>query len=91
MNIQSNGYKDLLAKRPLNVQALYGSEPIGLVSGRDIATAAKETQSIVLAGNARNALVIRGLLKAAKELNAPLLIELAKSENTYCGANCHKI
>ncbi len=91
MNIQSNGYKDLLAKRPLNVQALYGSEPIGLVSGRDIATAAKETQSIVLAGNARNALVIRGLLKAAKELNAPLLIELAKSENTYCGATYDNI
>lgn len=91
MNIESKGYRDLLAKRPLNVQALYGNEPLGLVSGRDIATAAKETGSIVLAGNARNALVIKGLFKAAKELNAPLLIELAKSENTYCGATYDNI
>ena len=91
MNIDSKGYKDLLAKRPLNVQALFGSEPLGLVSGRDIATAAKETCSIVLAGNARNALVIKGLLQAAKELDAPLLIELAKSENSYCGATYDNI
>jgi fructose/tagatose bisphosphate aldolase len=91
MNIDSKAYKDLLAKRPLNVQALYGSEPLGLVSGRDIAATAKETGTIVLAGNARNALVIKGLLKAASELNAPILIELAKSESTYCGATYDNI
>lgn len=91
MNIDSASYKEMLAKRPLNVQAKYGSDAMGLVSGRDIATAAKETGSIVLAGNARNALVIKGLLKAAKELNAPLLIELAKSESTYCGATYDNI
>ncbi|MDR3322082.1 MAG: class II fructose-bisphosphate aldolase, partial [Synergistaceae bacterium] len=91
MNIDSKGYKALLERRPLNVQALYGGEPLGLVSGRDIATAAKESGVIVLAGNARNALVIKGLLKAAKELEAPLLIELAKSESTYCGATYDNI
>lgn len=91
MDVGSNGYKELLEKRPLNVQALFGDEAIGLVSGRDIATAAKETGSIVLAGNARNALVIKGLLKAGKELNAPVLIELAKSENSYCGATYDNI
>lgn len=91
MKIDCNGYKGLLQKRPLNVQALFGNEAIGLVSGRDIATAAKETGSIVLAGNARNALIIKGLLKAAKELDAPLLVELAKSENTYCGATYDNI
>lgn len=91
MNVDSKGYKDLLAKRPLNVQARFGTEPIGLVSGRDIASAAKETGAIVLAGNARNALVIKGLLKAAKDLNAPILIELAKSESTYCGATYENI
>jgi len=91
MNVESKGYKELLEKRPLNAQARFGSEPLGLVSGRDIAAAAKETESIVLAGNARNALVIKGLMKAAKELNAPVLIELAKSENTYCGATYDNI
>jgi len=91
MNIDSIGYKDLLAKRPLNVQAAFGGDSIGLVSGRDIAAAAKETGAIVLAGNARNALIIKGLLKAAKELNAPVLIELAKSENSYCGATYDNI
>jgi fructose/tagatose bisphosphate aldolase len=91
MNIDSKGYKDLLNKRPLNVQALYGSEPLGLVSGRDVATAMKELGTISLAGNARNALVIKGLLKAAKETNSALLIELAKSESDYCGATYDNI
>lgn len=91
MNIDDKGYKELLSKRPLNVQNLYGNEPVALVSGRDVAATAKETKSIALAGNARNPLVIKGLFKAAKELNAPLIIELAKSESTYCGANYDNI
>ncbi|MDR1481379.1 MAG: class II fructose-bisphosphate aldolase [Synergistaceae bacterium] len=91
MNTDSKGYKDLLAKRPLNVQAQFGKEPLGLVSGRDIATSAKEIGAIVLAGNARNALIIKGLMRAAKEMDAPILIELAKSESTYCGATYDNI
>lgn len=91
MDINSKAYKEMLIRRPLNVQARFGGDAMGLVSGRDIATAAKETGTIVLAGNARNALVIKGLLKAAKELNAPLLIELAKSESSYCGATYENI
>jgi fructose/tagatose bisphosphate aldolase len=91
MDKNSGGYKQLLARRPLNVQAKFGGTELGLVSGRDIATAAKETGTIVLAGNARNALVIKGLLKAAKELDAPVLIELAKSESNYCGATYENI
>jgi fructose/tagatose bisphosphate aldolase len=91
MDKNSASYNELLKRRPLNVAARFGNTPLGLVSGRDIATAAKETGSIVLAGNARNALVIKGLLKAAKELDAPVLIELAKSEATYCGATYENI
>ncbi|MDR1943519.1 MAG: class II fructose-bisphosphate aldolase, partial [Synergistaceae bacterium] len=91
MNAESKGYKALLDRRPLNVQAIYGDEPVGLVSGRDIAGAVKEAGSIVLAGNARNALIIKGLLAAAKELDAPVLIELAKSESSYCGATYDNI
>jgi fructose/tagatose bisphosphate aldolase len=91
MNIENKSYKDLLAHRPLNVLARFENEPMALVSGRDIAAAAKETGSIALAGNARNALVIKGLLKAARELDAPVLIELAKSESAYCGATYDNI
>ncbi|MDR1966980.1 MAG: class II fructose-bisphosphate aldolase [Synergistaceae bacterium] len=91
MDINSNSFKKFLSCRPLNVQALFGDSPLGLVSGRDIAAAAKETGTIVLAGNARNALVIKGILKAAKELDAPALIELAKSESAYCGATYDNI
>jgi fructose/tagatose bisphosphate aldolase len=91
MDIGSKSYKAMLDRRPLNVQALYGGEPLCLVSGRDIASAVKEAGAIVLAGNARNALVIKGLLKAAKEIDAPVLIELAKSECGYCGATYDNI
>ena len=70
MDTQSAGYKDLLSKRPLNVQARFGNDAMALVSGRDIAAAAKESNSIVLAANARNALVIKGILKDAKKRNA---------------------
>ncbi|MBO8153481.1 class II fructose-bisphosphate aldolase [Thermovirga sp.] len=85
MKIESAGYKELLNKRPLNVQAIYGNEPVALVSGRDIADAAKQKGAIVLAANVRNPLTIKGVLKAAKKKRAAVLLELAKSEATYCG------
>ena len=64
---------------------------MGLVSGRDIAAAAREVDSIVLAANARHPLVIKAVLQAAKKKNAAVLIELAKSESTYCGATYDNI
>mgnify|MGYP001156508136 CR=1 FL=1 len=91
MDINSKAYQELLKKRPLNVQARFGSEGMGLVSGRDIVAAAKEADSIVLAANARHPLVIKAVLSAAKKKNAAVLIELAKSEAGYCGANYDNI
>jgi len=85
MHVESGAYKALLAKRPLNVQAVYETEPVAITSGRDIAEAARNTRSIVLAANVRNPLTVKGVLKAAKKLNAAVLLELAKSESTYCG------
>ncbi len=85
MKIESLSYKELLKKRPLNVQAIYGDEPVGLVSGRDIIGAARKKGAVVLAANARNPLTIKGVFRAAKKLNSVVLIELAKSESTYCG------
>lgn len=91
MDITSKSYQDLLKKRPLNVQARFGSEPLGLVSGRDIVSAGHHVDSIVLAANARHPLVIKAVLRAAKKKNAAVLIELAKSEATYCGASYDNI
>ena len=91
MKIDGAGYKEVLRKRPLNVQALYGEEPVGLVSGRDIAEAAKKSGAIVLAANVRNPLTVKGLLRAAKKTRAVVLLELAKSESTYCGCTFDNI
>lgn len=91
MDVNSKAYKELLKKRPLNVQARFGNEEIGLVSGRDILAANREVDSIVLAANARHPLVIKAVLRAAKKKNAAVLIELAKSEATYCGSNFDNI
>ena len=91
MDVKSKAYQELLKKRPLNVQARFGDTEMGLVSGRDIAAAAREVDSIVLAANARHPLVIKAVLQAAKKKNAAVLIELAKSESTYCGATYDNI
>ncbi|KUK40073.1 MAG: Fructose/tagatose bisphosphate aldolase [Synergistales bacterium 54_24] len=85
MRSEEATYKEMLKKRPLNVQAIYGNEPVGLVNGRDIIAAARRAGVTILAANARNPLTIKGVLKAAAKLDAAVLLELAKSESTYCG------
>ena len=87
MDVKSKAYQELLKKRPLNVQARFGDSEMGLVSGRDIAAAAKQADTIVLAANARHPLVLKAVLRAAKNKNAAVLVEIAKSETTYCGSN----
>ncbi len=84
MNVNSRSYRDMLGKRPLNVQAVYGEEEVGLVSGRDIVEAYRETGGIILAVNARSPITVKGVLQAALKLDAAVYIELAKSESTYC-------
>ena len=91
MDVKSKAYQELLKKRPLNVQARFGDSEMGLVSGRDIAAAAKRANFITLAANARHPLVIKAVLMAAKKKNAAVLVELAKSESSYCGANYDNI
>ena len=91
MDINSKAYKTLLERRPLNVRAKFGNTQMGLVSGRDIATAMKKLGTICLATNARNPLVIKAALTAAKKHNTAIMVELAKSESTYCGATYDNI
>ena len=74
MRKNSASYKEMLKKRPLNVQALWENEEVGLVSGRDIVRAFREANAIILAVNARNPLTIKGVFKAAQKLNAAVSI-----------------
>ena len=77
--------------RPPNVRELFPSSKALLVSGKVIDRALRaKPESMTIATNARNLLVIRGVLKAAQRANAALLIEIAKSEggrNAYTASN----
>jgi fructose/tagatose bisphosphate aldolase len=59
-----------------------------IVSGKyiDRAMLAKG-QAIAMAANGRNIFVIRGALAAAQRANSVIIIEIAKSEGTYCVVN----
>jgi len=77
----------MLERRPLNVKILWGNEHVGLVSGRDVYAACKELKCVALAANCRNPLTANGILRAAKKLNAAVVLEIAKSETSYCLGN----
>ena len=87
MDVNSKAYKKMLERRPLNVKALWGNERVGLVSGRDVYAACKELECVVLAANCRSPLTAKGILRAAKKLNAAVVLEIAKSETSYCLGN----
>lgn len=87
MDVNDKLYRKALDRRPLNVRNRWENEDVGLFSGRDIFDAMKENEAIVLAANARHPLTAKGVLRAAKKHSAAVLIEIAKSETNYCGAN----
>ncbi len=77
--------------RPPNVKKLFPHSKALIVSGKvvDRAMIAKG-KAIAMAANARNQLIIRGVLRAAQRANAPVIIEIAKSEGgtkAYCAVN----
>ncbi|MEW6218303.1 MAG: class II fructose-bisphosphate aldolase [Thermodesulfobacteriota bacterium] len=77
--------------RPPNIRRLFPHSRALLVSGKvvDRAMLAKG-QAVAVAANGRSHLVIRGALQAAQRANAPIIIEIAKSEggtNGYCAVN----
>ncbi|MEI6125769.1 MAG: class II fructose-bisphosphate aldolase [Pseudomonadota bacterium] len=83
--------KALEVGRPPNIVKLFPHSKALLVSGKviDRAMIAKGN-AIAMAANGRNVFVIRGVLSAAQRANAPVLIEIAKSEggaNAYCAVN----
>jgi len=74
--------------RPPNVRKLFPNSRALLVSGKVIDRALrKKGAAMTMAANGRNAFVIKGALKAAQRANAALIIEIAKSESTYCPVN----
>jgi len=83
--------KALEIGRPPNIKRLFPNSRALIVSGKavDRAMIAKG-KSIAMAANGRNQFVIRGALMAAQRANAPVIIEIAKSEGgtkAYCPVN----
>jgi fructose-bisphosphate aldolase class II len=77
--------------RPPNIKKLFPNSRALIVSGKvvDRAMIAKGN-AIAMAANGRNQFVIRGVLQAAQRANAPVIIEIAKSEGgtkAYCAVN----
>ncbi len=83
--------KALEIGRPPNIKRLFPNSKALIVSGKvvDRAMIAKG-KAIAMASNGRNQFVIRGALMAAQKANAPVIIEIAKSEGgtkAYCAVN----
>ena len=74
--------------RPPNIVHLFPNSKALIVSGKyiDRAMLAKG-KAIAMAANGRNIFVIRGALAAAQRANSVIIIEIAKSEGTYCAVN----
>src|SRR5512135_1690365 len=91
MSYSADFEKALQIGRPPNIQRLFPNSKALIVSGKviDRAMVAKG-HAIAMAANGRNYFVIRGVLKAAQRANAPVIIEIAKSEGgqkAYCAVN----
>ncbi len=74
--------------RPPSIAKLFPNSKALIVSGKyiDRAMLAK-SKAISMAANGRSIFVIRGALAAAQRANSVIIIEIAKSEGTYCAVN----
>ncbi len=83
--------KALEIGRPPNVRALFPNSKALLVSGKVIDRALlKKGKAMTIAANARNYIIVRGVLAAAQRANAAVIVEIARSEggaNAYCATN----
>ncbi|OQC28631.1 MAG: Fructose-bisphosphate aldolase [Deltaproteobacteria bacterium ADurb.Bin072] len=71
--------------RPPNIARLFPNSKALIVSGKVIDRAMmKKGKAMTIAANARNSIVIRGVLQAAQRANAAVILEIAKSEAGYC-------
>jgi fructose-bisphosphate aldolase class II len=83
--------KALQVGRPPNIKSLFPNSKALIVSGKVVDRAMRaKGKAIAMAANGRNYFVIRGVLRAAQRANAPVIIEIAKSEGgqkAYCAVN----
>ena len=84
--------KALKVGRPPNIVRLFPNSKALLVSGKviDRALTAKGG-AMTIAANGRSYAVIRGAMQAAQRADAAILIEIARSECTYCPVNFFNI
>jgi fructose-bisphosphate aldolase, class II len=87
-NMPKNYEIALNVGRPPSIAQLFPNSKALIVSGKyiDRAMLAKG-KAISMAANGRNIFVIRGALAAAQRANSVIIIEIAKSEGTYCAVN----
>ena len=90
-NVSPEFEKALKIGRPPNIVRLFPNSRALIVSGKviDRAMLAKGN-AMTIAANGRNNAVIRGVLAAAQRANAPIIMEIAKSEggaSAYCATN----
>jgi fructose/tagatose bisphosphate aldolase len=77
--------KALAVGRPPNVVKNFPDSQALLVSGKVIDRAMIEKgKAMTIAANGRNLFIIKGALMAAQRANAAIIIEIARSEATYC-------
>ena len=92
MSTYSEDFKRALEiGRPPNVSKLFPNSKALIVSGKVIDRALlKKGKAMTIAANARNYIIVRGVLAAAQRANAAVIMEIARSEggaNAYCATN----
>ncbi|MBN2297192.1 MAG: class II fructose-bisphosphate aldolase [Deltaproteobacteria bacterium] len=92
MSASADYNKALEIGRPPTIKRLFPNSKALIVSGKAIDRAMiKKGKAMTIAANGRNSIVIRACLKAAQKANAAIIIEIAKSESTYCLINMWNI
>jgi fructose/tagatose bisphosphate aldolase len=88
MSDQDTFLKVLEIGRPPNVKKLFPHSRALLVSGKVIDRSMRaKGKAMTIAANGRSLFMIRGALQAAQRANAAIIIEIARSESTYCAVN----
>ncbi len=82
----------LAVGRPPNIKQLFPNSKALIVSGKAIDRAMiKKGHAMTIAANARSNFVLRGALMAAQRANAAIILEIARSESTYCNVTMWNI
>ncbi|HML53286.1 MAG TPA: class II fructose-bisphosphate aldolase [Solidesulfovibrio magneticus] len=82
----------LAVGRPPNIKTLFPNSRALLVSGKAVDRAMlKKGQAMTIAANSRSNAVLRGALIAAQKADAAVILEIARSESTYCNVTMWNI